>query len=56
VRVPRCEAKIARSVEMGWNYTVPDPAGMARIADAFAKIEASLPALRDWERQQTSKG
>ncbi len=53
VRLPQCEAKIARSVEMGWNYTVPDPAGMARIADAFAKIEANLPALRDWERGQT---
>jgi dTDP-4-amino-4,6-dideoxygalactose transaminase len=52
VRVPQCESKIARSVEMGWNYTVPDPAGMGRIADAFAKIEANLPALRDWERRQ----
>ena len=52
VRVPNCERKIARSVEMGWNYTVPDPAGMQRLAAAFAKVEAQLPALQDWERRQ----
>jgi dTDP-4-amino-4,6-dideoxygalactose transaminase len=53
VRVPHCEQKIARSLELGWNYTVPDAAGMQRLADAFAKVEAQLPALRDWERSQT---
>jgi dTDP-4-amino-4,6-dideoxygalactose transaminase len=53
VRVPHCEQKIARSLELGWNYTVPDAAGMQRLADAFAKVDAQLPALRDWERSQT---
>jgi len=52
VSVPNCELRIARSVEMGWNFTVPDPAGMARLADTFAKVEANLPALQDWERHQ----
>jgi dTDP-4-amino-4,6-dideoxygalactose transaminase len=56
VRVPNCELKIARSVEMGWNYTTPDAAGMRRLAAAFGKVEANLPALRAWERRQSKQG
>jgi len=54
VAVPNCEAKIARSVEMGWNYVTPDEGNMQRLADVFAKVEANLPALRDWEAAQDS--
>jgi dTDP-4-amino-4,6-dideoxygalactose transaminase len=52
VSVPNCEAKIARSVEMGWNYVTPDEGKMGQLAAAFAKVEENLPALRDWEKQQ----
>ena len=52
VSVPNCERKIARSVEMGWNYVEPSEADMARLADAFRKVQEGLPALRDWEKNQ----
>lgn len=52
VEVPNCEAKLARSVEMGWNYVEPDEEKMARLAAAFEKVEQNLPALRDWEKAQ----
>ena len=52
VEVPHCEAKIARSVEMGWNYVTPDEDKMTRVAAAFEKVEENLPALRDWEKAQ----
>lgn len=52
VKVPNCEAKIARSVEMSWNYVEPDESKMKQLASVFAKVEENLPALRDWERAQ----
>lgn len=51
VRVPNCERKIAQSVEMGWNYILPDAAKMQQLANTFGKVEENLPALRDWERR-----
>jgi len=52
VMVPGCERKIARSVEMGWNWVEPSEEKMDRLASAFAKVEQNLPALRDWEAKQ----
>jgi dTDP-4-amino-4,6-dideoxygalactose transaminase len=49
VSVPNCERKIAQSVEVGWNYIEPSPAKMQQLASAFLKVEANLPALREWE-------
>lgn len=52
VEVPNCEYKIARSVEMGWNYVEPSEEKMTTLASAFHKVEDNLPALRDWEGRQ----
>jgi dTDP-4-amino-4,6-dideoxygalactose transaminase len=48
--VPNCEIKVARSLEMGWNYIDVDEEGMNRMASAFEKVERNLDALREWER------
>ncbi|MBI2195155.1 MAG: DegT/DnrJ/EryC1/StrS family aminotransferase [Planctomycetes bacterium] len=50
--VPHCVLKIRRAIEMGWNYTVPSPAKMRKLASAFYKVEENLDALRAWERKQ----
>lgn len=47
--LPNCELKVATSLEMGWNYIVPDGSRMRHVADAFHKVEESLAALRDHE-------
>lgn len=52
VDVPNCERKIARSVEMGWNYVEVCEAKMGQLASAFAKVDENLPALREWEAGQ----
>jgi dTDP-4-amino-4,6-dideoxygalactose transaminase len=51
--VPNCETKVARSLEMGWNYVKVDEEGMAHMASAFEKVEDNLDALRAWERSGT---
>jgi dTDP-4-amino-4,6-dideoxygalactose transaminase len=48
--LPGCDAKIARSMEMTWNYVTPALDTMRSMADAFVKVEEHLPALRDHER------
>jgi dTDP-4-amino-4,6-dideoxygalactose transaminase len=50
--VPNCEAKIARSLEMGWNYVEVNQPKMEQIASAFHKVEENLDALREWEAAQ----
>ncbi|MBM3216232.1 DegT/DnrJ/EryC1/StrS family aminotransferase [Candidatus Poribacteria bacterium] len=50
--LPNCERKVARSLEMGWNYTTPNADGMRQLADAFIKVEENLAALRDYERSR----
>ena len=50
--VPNCEVKLARSLEMGWNYVDVDEDKMNRMASAFEKVEANLDALREWEASQ----
>ncbi|MCC7493436.1 MAG: DegT/DnrJ/EryC1/StrS family aminotransferase [Fimbriimonadaceae bacterium] len=52
VAVPQAVAKIARSVEMGWNYLDRQPARMERLAAAFWKVEEQLDALRAWEHAE----
>jgi dTDP-4-amino-4,6-dideoxygalactose transaminase len=49
VQVPKCEFKIARSLEMGWNYIRDDETRINKLAAAFHKVEEQLPALREWE-------
>jgi dTDP-4-amino-4,6-dideoxygalactose transaminase len=53
IRLPGAEQKVERDMLISWNYLTSDPAGMKRIADAFRKVEANLPALREWEKTQT---
>ena len=47
--VPNCETKVARSLEMKWNYIEVDEAKMDQLASAFHKVEENLDALREWE-------
>ena len=54
VQVPNCERKVARSLEMGWNHTQVNEAGIKRLASAFQKVEENLGVLRDWELNQRS--
>lgn len=49
--LPNCEHKVAHSIELGWNYIADDPDRMARLAEAFWKVEHHLDALRAWERE-----
>jgi len=54
VELPNCERKIACSLEMSWNHTQVNEAGMKRLANAFHKVEENLDALRAWERSKGS--
>ena len=51
MEVPNCQIKVARSLEMGWNYVRVDDARTRRLASAFHKVEENLDALRAWERK-----
>jgi glutaredoxin-related protein len=51
VEVPNCERKVARSLEMKWNYIDVDEVRIQQLASAFQKVEENLDALRDWESQ-----
>lgn len=55
VKVPKCELKIARSLEMGWNYICVNEAGMKQLASIFHKVDENLNALREWEMQEKRK-
>ena len=48
--LPGCEQKIARSIEIPWNYFREDEALMASIAGAFVKVEEQLDQLRRFEQ------
>jgi len=54
VELPNCERKIPCSLEMSWNHTQVNEAGMKRLANAFHKVEENLDALRAWERSKGS--
>lgn len=49
--LPGCDAKVARSIDLPWNYHVVDEALTASIARAFLKVESQLDALRAIERE-----
>ena len=53
VELPGCELKVARSIDLPWNYYREDKALMASIAAAFVKLEEGLDELRDWERSHS---
>ncbi len=50
LELPGCDAKVARSIELPWNYFEVDEALMASLASAFAKLEQHLDELRAHER------
>jgi len=50
VEVPNCEIKVARSMEMKWNYIDVDETRIQELASAFHKVEENLDVLREWER------
>jgi dTDP-4-amino-4,6-dideoxygalactose transaminase len=52
LELPGADAKIARSIELNWNYIDDDPAAMASLGDAFVKVEERLDDLRAHERRQ----
>jgi dTDP-4-amino-4,6-dideoxygalactose transaminase len=51
LELPGADAKIARSIELNWNYIEEDPATMASLGDAFVKVEERLDDLRAHERR-----
>jgi dTDP-4-amino-4,6-dideoxygalactose transaminase len=50
LELPGCDAKVARSIELNWNWIDDDPAAMDLLADAFCKVEEHLGALREHVR------
>ena len=54
--LPGCEEKVARSMDMDWNYIRRRPGRMAKLAGVFLKVEEHLEELHDWERRQGSRG
>ncbi len=50
IEIPGCDEKIARSLEMGWNYIDQGHPAVEKAAEAFDKVERSLSELREWER------
>jgi len=54
--LPGCDAKVARSIEIPWNYFREDEAVMTSMARSFAKLEENLDALRRWESEQGGRG
>ncbi len=51
LELPACEHKVARSIEMSWNWIDDDPVAMQRLADCFVKVEERLDDLRAYERR-----
>ena len=46
VALPGCDAKVAGSIEIPWNYFEVDEERMSGLASAFVKLEESLDELR----------
>ena len=49
--LPGCERKVARSIEMSWNWIEEDPEAMRKLADCFIKVEEHLDDLRRHEQR-----
>jgi dTDP-4-amino-4,6-dideoxygalactose transaminase len=54
-KLPGCEEKVLKSIDMDWNYLKYDPQRMANLADVFGKVEENLGALKDWEASQDKR-
>jgi dTDP-4-amino-4,6-dideoxygalactose transaminase len=52
LELPGCDAKVAHSIELPWNYFEDDERLMASLANAFVKLEEGLDALRQHERAE----
>jgi len=52
--LPGCDAKVARSIELPWNYTVVDEGFVRSLAGAFAKLEDCGDELRALEREASA--
>ncbi len=52
--LPRCEEKVARSIEIPWNIFRVEKELVESLAGAFVKVEESLDELRDLERSVRS--
>jgi dTDP-4-amino-4,6-dideoxygalactose transaminase len=50
VELPGCDEKVARSIEVPWNFFEDDERLMASLARAFVKVEEGLEDLRGHER------
>jgi dTDP-4-amino-4,6-dideoxygalactose transaminase len=50
LELPGCDRKVARSIEMTWNWIEDDPDAMRQLADCFIKVEEHLDELRAHER------
>jgi hypothetical protein len=55
-QLPGCDAKVARSIEIPWNYYREDEALTGSIASAFVKVEENLEPLRRWEQENAADG
>jgi len=51
--VTNCRYKVDHSLEMNFNFVRPAKRMMERIGNIVAKVDAALPALRDWEQRQS---
>ncbi len=49
--LPGCESKVARSIELPWNYSERQPALIESLVTAFRKVSDQLPALRAYEHE-----
>jgi dTDP-4-amino-4,6-dideoxygalactose transaminase len=52
--LPGCEAKVASSLELPWNYIVASEEHMKQLAQVFQKLEDNLETLREWEWERRS--
>jgi dTDP-4-amino-4,6-dideoxygalactose transaminase len=48
-QLPGCEAKVAHSIEIPWNYAEPQPEVIESLVDAFRKVADHIPALRAYD-------
>jgi hypothetical protein len=50
LELPGVERKVESGVELVWNYVEDDAGRIEALAAIFEKVEANLPALREYER------
>jgi perosamine synthetase len=50
--LPQCERKVARSVEIPWNYAEWQPELIDRLAEGVRKVAAGIGPLADFQRER----